>query len=180
LRATALEIVGRDGIDGVTFERLGAQAQMPPEIVQAHYPTVAACLYDTYEKVAYSIYKDFATGFAAVPGWRNALRHVGATLLRRMAANPAEARLCFAEILQGDYELLRRREASRRRLISLFVRELGKRRDRPEDFRMQLELLIGSTFQAIASAVAEDRLDEFEQLASELESRAFVFEPVAA
>lgn len=173
-------IVGEDGIDALTVERLASESGLIPERVVEHYRTATECLYDTYEEVAASIYEDFAAAFAAVSGWRDALRRVSVTLLSRMAAHPAEARLCFAEILQGDYELLRRREASRRRLVQLFVTELGKRRDEPELFEMQLELLIGAGFQAIAAAVAEDRVAELESLASELESRAFVFEPVAA
>jgi hypothetical protein len=148
--------------------------------VPEHYPTAPLCLYATYEAVAASIRQDFVWAFAEVPGWRNALRLASATLLRRMARNPAEARLCFAEILRGDYELLRRRETSRRSLVELFVAELGRRREEPELLRTQLELLIGAGFQAIATAVAEDRVASLEALAPELETRAFVFEPVMA
>jgi len=180
LRARALEIVGADGIDVLTLERLAAEGDLAVEVVVEHYPAADVCLYDTYEEVASSIRQDFVRAFAAEPGWRNALRLASDTLLRRMAANPAEARLCFAEIFRGGHELLRRRETSRRRLVELFVVELGKRRDRPELLRTQLELLIGAGFQAIAAAVAEDRVAMLETLAPELETRAFVFDPVAA
>jgi hypothetical protein len=175
-----LAIVGEDGIDGLSVERLAAWSGLSPEQLVAHYPTSPACLYDTYEEVALSIYRDFEWAFGATQGWRNALRLAASTLLQRMANAPAEARLCFAEILQGDYELLRRREASRRRLVELFVSELGRRREDPELFRMQLELLIGAAFQTIAASVADDGTAQLEGLSSELESRAFVFEPVAA
>jgi AcrR family transcriptional regulator len=181
LRAAALAIVGADGIEALTLERLAAEANLPSEKVRVHYPTASDCLYDTYEEVARSIYDDFAAAFTAEPGWRDALRVATKTLVRRMAARPNEARLCFAEILQGDYELLRRREASRQRLLRLFARELRRRCDYPEPVTMQLELLIGGGFQAIAGAVAEDRLlTESERLAADLESRMFVFELVAA
>jgi hypothetical protein len=162
------------------MERLAAESGIAPDRLCRHYSTASRCLYDTYEEVALSIYRDFAWAFGAVEGWRNALRLASRTLLRRLAADPAQARLCFAEILHGDYELLRRREVSRRRLLDLFVTELGRRREHPEQFRMQLELLLGAGFQAIAAAVADDRIAELETLAPELESRAFVFEPVAA
>jgi AcrR family transcriptional regulator len=181
LRATALAIVGADGIEALTLERLAAEAHLSPEHFNAHYPTASACLCDTYEEVARRIYEDFAAAFAAEQGWRDALRVATTTLVRRMAAFPNEGRLCFAEILQGDYELLRRREASRQRLLRLFSRELKRRCDYPEPVTMQLELLIGGGFQAIASAVAEDRLlTESETLAADLESRMFVFDLVAA
>lgn len=142
-----------------------------------HYGGAAGCLYATYEEVATAIHDDFAIALASELKWYDALRAGSVGLLRRLSDRPAEARLCFAEILQGDYELLRRREASRRRLVGLFVRELGRRRDEPELVRMQLELLIGACFQAIATAVAAGEGSELERLAPELESRAFVFEP---
>ena len=113
-------------------------------------------------------------------GWYDALRAGGVALLRRLSARPAEARLCFAEILHGDYELLRRRQASRRRWLGLFVRELGRRREQPELVAVQLELLIGACFQTIAAGVADHQLGELERLFPELESRAFVFEPSLA
>jgi hypothetical protein len=180
LRATALSIVGTDGIDALTLERLAADAHQPADDIKAHYPTAPDCLYDTYEAVAKSIYEDFAAAFTAEQGWRDALRLGSTTLVRRMAARPTEARLCFIEIFHADSELLRRREANRRRLVALFVRERERRCGCSESLKMQLELLIGAAFQAMASAVAQDRVTEDETLAAELESRAFIFEPAAA
>lgn len=180
LRADALRIIGSEGIDGLTIYRLAGESGLAAEQVMAHYPTASGCLYDTYEEVALSIYLEFRWAFESEEGWRDALQLAATTLLRRIGANPAEARLCFAEILQGDYELLRRREASRRRLVNLFVSELGRRREDAETFRVQLELLIGVGFQTIAAAVLEERVGELDELSAELESRAFLFEPVAA
>jgi AcrR family transcriptional regulator len=180
LRATSLRTVGTDGIDALTIERLSRDVHLPPETVQAHYPNASDCLYDTYEEVALSIYEDFVAAFAAEQRWHDALRLAVRTLVQRMADRPAEARLCFAEILLGDYELLRRREASRRRLLELFVREHARRCDYPEHSPVHMELLIGAGFQAIASAVAEERVAQRETLAAELESRALIFEPAAA
>lgn len=142
-----------------------------------HYGGVAGCLHATYDEVAVGIYEAFADAMASQPGWYDALRAGSLALLRRLSDEPAEARLCFGEIPQGDHELLRRRASSRRRLLALFVRELGRRREDPELYAVQLELLIGASFQAIAAAVSEGRLEQLEHLAPELESRAFVFEP---
>lgn len=180
LRAAALLIVDKHGLDGLTLERLCVNAGVAPTEFGAHYESASACLYDAYEEVAGSIYDDFAAAFAAETRWRQALRLASHTLLQRLAAHPAEAKLCFVEILHGDHELLRRRDASRRRLVDLFVSELGRRRENPEQFRVQLELLIGAAFQAIAQAVTEGRLAELTTLEPELEERAFVFEPTSA
>lgn len=175
-----MTIVGAEGLDALTIERLAAASGRSEGEVKSHYSTASACLYDTYEEIALSVYHDFAGAFAAERGWRDGLHMATVTLLRRMAARPAEARLCFTEILHGDHELLRRRDASRARLVRLFLRERGKRCGDADAVQMQLELLIGASFQAIAAAVAEDRVVDLEELAPELKERASVFEPVTA
>lgn len=178
LRAAALDILAADGLAAVSLTRLAERAELGEEEARAHYSDAALCLYATYEEVSDSIYEDWADIFAAVPGWRRALAAGARRLLERLASNPGEGRLCFVEILRSDHEMLRRRDASRRRLVELFVRELGRRRDQPEQFRVQLELLIGATFQAIGSVIAAGDVTSLPALAPELEQRAFVFEPV--
>lgn len=180
LRTAALKLIGKAGINTLTIESLAEQAVVPLGDARDHYPDHRACLLDTYDEVSLSIYEDFARCFVVVPGWRRALILAGRTLLERLASRPAEARLCFVEVLRGDHELLRRREDSRRRLVDLFVAELGHRRAQPEQFRVQLELLIGAGFQAIATAVISGDISELPELEPELESRASVFEPVVA
>jgi AcrR family transcriptional regulator len=180
LRAVTLELVGEDGIEALTSERIAARAACSVDEVTAHYPDALSCLYDTYEEVSDSIYEDFAEAFETEWRWRQALRLGAHTLLLRLTARPAEARLCFVEILRADHELLRRRDLARRRLVDLFVSELGRRRENAEESRIPLELLIGAGFQAIARDVASGKLNGLPELAPELESRAFVFEPVAA
>jgi AcrR family transcriptional regulator len=178
LRGAALQIVGGEGIEAMTLERLSSEAGLSLDEVVPHYPSASACLYETYEEVSRGVLADFAATFAAEMGWRHALTAAARKLLERMAARPAEARLCFQEILRGDHELLRRRDAARQRMVDLFVRELRRRLGDNEVPRIQLELLIGAGFQAIAAAVEEDRLSELPELLAELTSRAYVFEPV--
>jgi AcrR family transcriptional regulator len=177
LRSGAVEIVGREGIEALTIERLAREAGLTSDEVRAHYPSAADCLSASYEEVSRSILDDFASAFAAEAGWRNALTSAARTLLERMAARPEEARLCFQEVLRGDHELLRRRDEARGRMVDLFVRELRRRQGRWRVPRTQLELLIGAGFQAIAAAVAEGRVHELLELLPELTSRAYVFEP---
>jgi hypothetical protein len=181
LRAAVLEIVGADGIEALTRERVSTVAGVPPDGFGAHYATVASCLYDTYEEVSRSVYEDFVEAFRAEAGWRRALTIGGRRLLERMAARPAEARLCFVEVLRGDHELLRRRVAARTRMVELFARELRRRLDEQDDIpEIQLELLIGAGFQAIAQAVSDGQVAGLPELEPELISRANVFEPVPA
>jgi hypothetical protein len=176
-----LEIVSDDGIDALTTERVSQKGGVAADEFGAHYATVASCLCDTYDKVSRSVYEDFAEAFRAEPSWRRALTLGGRRLLERMAARPAEARLCFVEVLRGDHELLCRRVAARRRLVELFARELGRRLDEEDDVpEMQLELLIGAGFQAIAQAVSDGQGANLRALEPELILRAHVFEPVPA
>lgn len=180
LRAATLAIIAEDGIGPLAAECLAARAGISPDEFPEHYADASECLYATYEQISGEIYDDFATALATEQGWRRALALAGRTLLERLAARPAEARLCFVEILRSDHELLRRRALARRRLVDLFVSELGRRRDDSEQYRMQLELLIGAGFQAIATAIETGDVNGLPALEPELESRALVFEPVPA
>jgi hypothetical protein len=170
-----------DGIDGLTLERLSERAGVTGDEARSHYPTASSCLYDTYEEVSRSVLEDFRNAFRAEPRWRPALALGGRTLLERMAAHPDEARLCFVEVFRADHELLRRRLAARRRLVQLFGSELARRLDGEEGVsELQLELLVGAGFQAIAAAVSEGRIADLPALEPELVSRATVFEPLPA
>jgi hypothetical protein len=180
LRRAAVEIVGRGGIAAVSIERLADATRLTEDEVGAHYPSAAACLCDAYDEVSRSVLKDFAAAFAIERDWRGALTGAARGLLERMAARPAEARLCFQEVLRGDHELLRLRDAARRRMLDLFVSELRRRTGDQRVSTVQLELLIGAGFQAIAAAVAEDRVADLPTMLAELTSRAYVFEPASA
>jgi hypothetical protein len=180
LRAAALRLAGAEGIEALTIERLWLEAGLSNGPTLPHYVSARSCLYDTYDYVSSSVYKDFAAAFAAEPDWSAALRLATETLLGRMAARPDEARFCFVEVLRGDHELLRRRDTNRRRLLSLFTREHALRRGHAAASEMQLEMLIGSSFQTIAACVAGGDFSALSALGPELESRASVFAAVAA
>lgn len=177
-----LELVGERGLEAATLPEIAERACVSEVRAALHYESAAKCIWDTYDWVAQSIYEDFAAAFSAEPGWKAALTAAGRGLLARMAAHPAEARLCFVEAPRGDHELLRRRVRSRRRLVKLFTRELRRRRGQSDDDlpEMQLELLIGAGFQAIAASVADGATSELPALEPELRMRAYVFEPATA
>ncbi len=179
LRSAAVAIVAEEGIESFNGDRLELRSGLAAEDLATHYVSATSCLYDAYEEVSRSIHDDFAVAFAAEPSWYDGLALAGRTLLARMAENPDEARFCFVEVLRGDHELARLRADSRRRLVDLFVAELRRRCDN-EVPRMQLELLIGAAFQAIASAVNGGNITELPGMMPELTSRAYVFQPAAA
>jgi hypothetical protein len=179
LRSAVLAIVTADGIEALTSGRLAAEAGVSVEEAGEHYATASDALYDTYEELAQAVLEDFRSAFGVEQSWRPALQLGGRILLERMAARPAEARFLFIEAPRGDHELQRRRIVARRRLVQLFAAELHGRTD-GEDVvpQLQLELLIGAGFQAIAAAVESGDCTELPELEPELVSRAHVFEPV--
>ena len=179
LRRAALALVGDGGLEALTLEALAGSAAIDAVELRRHYATEAECLYDTYEEVARDVRDEIAAVFAEVPSWPEALTLVGKRLLAWMAGRPAEARLCFIEILRGDREMLRLRDAERQRTIDLFVREHRRRRHREDLPELQLELLVSAGFRAIGAAVAEGRVAALPELEPELASVAEVFEPVA-
>jgi hypothetical protein len=179
LRAGVLQIVGETGIDGVSLAALSGITGHPEESITPHYPSAVACLYDAYEEVSRGVLADFEDALQRASSWDEALTSAGRRLLWRMAGHPDEARLCFVEILRGDRELLRRREAGRRRLVDVLQREFRRRRHEglPDT---QIELLVGAGFHAIAARVAAGEVATLPEIEPELCRLAYVFEPLAA
>jgi AcrR family transcriptional regulator len=177
LRTAALGVIGAGGIDALTLSALSASSRLPAEVITRHYPSAAACLYDTYVQTSASIRKDFAATLARGSRWAHGLRMAGRGLLQRMARRPDEARLCFLEVLRGERELLRARDRARRLMVEMFRAEHARRRGRENLPDVQFELLIGAAFQAIAAAVAEGRIGELATLEDELVELDGVFEP---
>jgi AcrR family transcriptional regulator len=180
LRAAALQLVNNSGVPEFSVAGLCERSGLTPEAVRAHYPTAAECLYDAFEEISGDMLIEVADAFARSSSWPDALDRAGRRVLARMADHPAEARLCFVEVLGGDRELLRRRDGARRRMVELFVAEHHRRSSSEQLPDMQLELLIGASFQLIAAQVADGRVRQLPQLGSELAELADVFEPAAA
>src|SRR5258706_6541430 len=93
LRAAALELVGKGGIEGVTLEALSARAGCSPEEVQNHYATEEDCLWATYDEVSFALFLELASAFARSGSWEAAVNRALSRLLARLATHPAEARL---------------------------------------------------------------------------------------
>jgi AcrR family transcriptional regulator len=181
LRAATLRLVGEDGLAGLSLSSLSESSGLSPADVCGHYPSDAACLYDAYDELARALLLDFADAFERSDTWNEGLMRGQKRLLRRMAERPSEARLWFVEVLKGDRELLRRRDSGCRQMLELLIAQ--HRRWNPDDDdapEMQLELLIGASFQLISARVADRRISELPALGPALDALANAFEPVAA
>jgi AcrR family transcriptional regulator len=164
----------------VSIDALVERTKLTPAQLRSHYPTVQACLCDTYEEVSMDLLAIIADAFARSRSWSDALTSGVGGVLRRLERCPAEARLCFVEVLRGDRELLRRRENMRRLMVELLTAEHDIRNDAGQLSTMQHEMFVGATFQLISSRVEDGQIDALPELAPELAELAGIFEPIAA
>jgi hypothetical protein len=175
LRALALEIVGEGCIEALSPTSLSQRAACSRAELSQHYETVGDCLYETYDELSFSMLLDVAGAFSDRSSWEAAYDLAQRRLLTRMAANPAEARLCFVEALRGDRRLRCRREVTQRWMVDLLVRERDRRCEPEGLSEFQIELLVGAGFHAISTAVAEGRARELPALEATLVEFAEVF-----
>jgi len=176
LRAAAREIVGEGGIEALSLASLAARTGQQLGEVAAHYATSGECLYQTYDEIACDLLHEVEDAFLEGSDWQEGFEISRKRMLERMTANPAEARLCFVETLRGDHELRRRRELNRRRMVDFLTRENARAANGDGMRPIQIELLIGAGFQAISTALGQDRcvdLAELEPRLVELESCFF-------
>jgi AcrR family transcriptional regulator len=175
LRGAALEIVGEGGIEALSQERLADRLGMTAEQVCRHYATSSACIYDTYDELACDVLRDMVDAFAQGDDWQAGFDLSRHRLLERMAAHPAQARLCFVETTRGDRELRRRRDITRRWIVEFLQREHERRNHGEPMPVMQLEMLIGAGFQTISSAVADGDTADLSELEPKLAQVAGFF-----
>ncbi len=155
LRAAALELVGEGGIEALSHHNLGERVGAQPAEVAEHYPTASECLYETYDELAADMLGEVVEAFREGSDWLEGFAISRTRLLERIAANPAEARLCFVETLRGDRELRRRRELGRRRLLEFLAEEHARGGNGDGVQPIQIELLIGAGFHTISAAVTD-------------------------
>jgi AcrR family transcriptional regulator len=179
LRAAALELVHAEGVEGVTLDALSERTGRSLEEVRSHYATAESCLWATYDEVAFALFLALVGGFAQPGNWETAVGRALRWLLARLAAHPAEARLCFVEAVRGDRRLRRHCAETRTWVVELFAAEHRRRRHHDE-FELQIELLVGAAAQAIAGAVADEPTRDLRELEPTLAGLTEVFTPVAA
>jgi AcrR family transcriptional regulator len=182
MRRAALDIVGEAGLEGLSLHAIAGRAGLTPADASRHYADAETCIYETYDDVSASIALEMAGAFGQGTSWETGFALGRQRLLRRMARRPAEARLCFVEVLRGDRELRLRREQTRRWIVDFLTEQYEHRRARERLPEIQIEMLIGAGFQTISSAVstAEDAATLERRLSELAEILGAVAEPDAA
>jgi AcrR family transcriptional regulator len=177
LREAALATVGEGGTEALSEHGLAERVGLPPGEFERHYRTAGECLYATYDEIACGVMRDMVDAFTEGEDWQSGFEFARRRLLERMAAHPAEARLCFVETVRGDRELRRRRDITRRWIVEFLTDEYALRRHEEGLPPLQIELLIGAGFQTISTAVAEGDAEDLVELEGKLAEIAGFFIP---
>jgi hypothetical protein len=180
LQGLAVELVADGGAEALSFEALSERSGLPPELIAEHYPTPGACLYAPYETASGRVLEVLAGGFGAALSWHAGFARATRELVAEMAADPAQAKLCFVVAPRVDHELRTRCEGRRRLIVAFLAAEYERRRRRERLSEVQIELLVGASFHAISEALAAGAEDELAELAPKLGELAGLFDLAAA
>lgn len=183
LRAAAAPAVLMAGDTKVTMVHLAAAAGVPASTAAGHCPEGAsAVIAEAYRRAAGELFVEYAASFRMAESWPEMLGAALERMLRRLAAEPAVAHLCFVAPMAGDEELREIREAFRARYVELLATEQDRHLDDEEDLlpELQLEMMVGAIFRTIATLVADGRAPELPALLEDVAFSAAVFEPRVA
>ena len=180
LQEYALEIVAHGGTAALSIDALAERSGLSPDVVRAHYPTAAACVYDACDDASATLLGPVFDAFDDAVNWEEGFASATQGLLAQLTANPLQARLWFIEAPCVDRELRRRCERRRRELVDFLTAKYERRRESDRLSGVQIELLVGASFHAISEALAADDPDQLGRLGDNLAELAGVFEPAAA
>jgi AcrR family transcriptional regulator len=179
LRRATLAAVGRGAAAPLSDEALAAAAGLTPSEAARHYPSADACLRAASEEVSDRLEADLRSCFLPGVSWSSAMVRARRKLLERLAAHPAEARLCFVETLGGDRELRRARDHRRRCVVDFLTEQSARSRRGERLSRIQIELLIGAIFHEISAAVAAGEVATLPTLEPRLTELSGLFDPTS-
>jgi hypothetical protein len=183
LRSAAAPAVLLAGTGKVSMSHLATAAGVPASAASGHCPEgAAAVVADAYRRSADVLFGEYAASFGLAQSWPDKLAGGLERMLRRLAAEPAVAHLCFVAPMAGDEELVEVREAFRARYVELLAIEQDRHLDDEEELlpELALEMMVGAVFRTIGSFVAEGRAPELPALLEDVAFSAAVFEPRVA
>jgi hypothetical protein len=182
LREAVPDAVARTGLAELTVADLACTAGVPRAVAEEHSPAgVRPHVVAAYLAAADRYFEAFSTTILAAPSWDGAVREAFRAFAAEIGRRPADAQLCFVEILGADRDLLAIRFEVRQRYVDLLTEERARRC--PEDdaaSTVRYELLLGATVRRITATVAEGRLDQLPRALEDVLEAAGVVEPLAA
>jgi AcrR family transcriptional regulator len=183
LRAAAAAAVLMTGGAEVTMADLAAAAGVPASTVPGHCPEGATrVVADAYRRAAGELFVEYAASFRLADSWPEKLGASLERMLRRLAAEPAVAHLCFVAPAAGGDELREIRELFRTRYVELLATEQDHFAEDEDELlpELALELMVSAVFRTIGGLVAEGRAPELPLLLDDVAGAAQVFEPRVA
>ena len=174
LRAAAVALAVRRGIQSVTSEGIAAEAGIEGEEAARHYPTLDHCLAAAYEQST-AHFRDVASRAMDTEGsWQDRLHAAAAATAEAFDDRPDLARYCVVEARRCNLPLLcASRLAGRRRYIEMLTdhRRSGGDEDLPE---VRMELFVGAGHHLSGEELEQGDADS---LRERLDRLIEVFEP---
>lgn len=179
LRAAAVDLAARGGIQAATSEAIARLASVPAGRAAEHYPTLDSCLTAAYDDGTTHFRRVTARALGGSGSWQERLRAAADATVAAFAARPELARFCVLEAWRSDLPMLRAcRLTVRRRDIEMMAahRGPGAGDDLPE---LRLEMLVGAGHHAVSEELERDQGDP-DSLRERLDQLIEVLEPAAA
>lgn len=144
MRAAAVSLALRRGIQFVTFEGIAAEAGIAGEQAVRHYPTLDHCLAAAYDEGT-THFRDVASRAMDDDGsWKERLHAAAAATVEAFEARPDLARFCVLEAWRCNLPMLRAScIKGRSRYIEMLTdhRSSGGYEDLPE---VRMEMFVGA------------------------------------
>jgi AcrR family transcriptional regulator len=174
LRAAAVSLAVRRGIQSVTIEGIAAEAGIEADEAHGHYPTLDHCLTAAYDESTRHFREVASRAMDEDGSWQDRLHAAAAATVEAFDERPALARYCVVEAARSNLPMLRAsRLAGRRRYIEMLTdhRSSGGDEDLPE---VRMEMFVGA-----GHHVSREELErgDADSLQERLDRLIEVFEP---
>jgi AcrR family transcriptional regulator len=174
LRAAAVSLALRRGIQSVTIEGVAAEAGIEPEQAAKHYPTLDHCLSAAYDESTTHFREVAARAMDCDGSWQERLHAAAAATVEAFDEQPALARFCVVEAWRSNLPMLRAsRLAGRRRYIEMLTDHRSSDGDEvlPE---VRMEMFVGAGHHVSGEELEQGDADS---LRERLDGLIEVFEP---
>ncbi len=163
LRAAAVTLAVRRGIQDVTSEAIADHAGIPTELASRHYPTLDHILTAAYEEGT-THFREVADRAQDRDGtWQERLHAAAAATVEALHAQPELARFCVVEVWRCNLPMLRAsRIAARRRYVEMMTaqRRAGGDEDLPG---VRMELLVGAGHHLTGEEIEQGDVDSLQE-----------------
>jgi hypothetical protein len=178
LRRAAIDIAAEHGISEVSVSALAEQADLRPIDVMRHTRgSVTRCVESAYVDAACRLQREFMTSMGTTGSWCEGLRTATEQLVETLVGDPAAARFCYVEILEGDGRLVELREQMRASTVALLTQEYRARCGETIVSAVHIELVCGALIHAIADHARDRRTDDLPEIVESILSLSEPCEP---